>query len=270
MHPKWYPLNVRENNILKPVAFPGVSFVTQSVFRLVHRLFQSDFYADGGKKLPFLNFQYSLLYITSTSSCLRLLPLLPVTYTPPCTYPSIVYFKKHFLHKMCPIQSVLLLFIVCTIFLSSLTVYNTATLLTWSVQLIFSILFQHHISKLSMYFWSTFQSVQVSAPNKAMLQMQHLTSLFLKFKSNLLVKRVVLLDAAFAMEILDLISRVHLASFVLMLPKYLKYSKLLFFINHNICWRWFFSLIFPHLFPIHSIFQLQLIYQSCSEVPFLP
>jgi hypothetical protein len=32
-----------------------------------------------------------------------------------------------------------------------------------------------------------------------------------------------LLNGAFAMAILDLISRVHLASFVIMLPKYLKY-----------------------------------------------
>ena len=40
--------------------------------------------------------------------------------------------------------------------------------------------------------------------------------------SNLLVKRVFffLLTAAFAMAILDLISRVHLPSFVNMLPKY--------------------------------------------------
>ena len=47
----------------------------------------------------------------------------------------------------------------------------------------------------------------------------------LKFQSNLPVQRVFfLLNAAFAMAILDLISRVHLASFVTMLPKQLKYS----------------------------------------------
>jgi hypothetical protein len=41
----------------------------------------------------------------------------------------------------------------------------------------------------------------------------------------LLVKRAFfLLNAAFAMEILDLTSRVHLPSFVNMLPKYLKHS----------------------------------------------
>jgi hypothetical protein len=42
----------------------------------------------------------------------------------------------------------------------------------------------------------------------------------LSSKSNLLVKRVLfLLNAAFAMTILDLISRVHLASLVIMLTK---------------------------------------------------
>jgi hypothetical protein len=48
---------------------------------------------------------------------------------------------------------------------------NTSSFLTWSVQLIFSILLQHYISKISRYFWSTAPSVQVSAPYKAMLQM---------------------------------------------------------------------------------------------------
>jgi hypothetical protein len=39
------------------------------------------------------------------------------------------------------------------------------------------------------------------------------------FKSNLLVKSFFLLNAAFAMAILDLISRLHVASFVTMIPE---------------------------------------------------
>ena len=62
---------------------------------------------------------------------------------------------------------------VCRVFLSSLTLSNTSSFLTWSAQLIFSILFQHHISKLSRYFWPILQSVQASAPYKAILQMQN-------------------------------------------------------------------------------------------------
>jgi hypothetical protein len=50
--------------------------------------------------------------------------------------------------------------------------------------------------------------------------MQHFTSFFLKFNSSSLVKGVLfLLNAGFAMAILDLISRVHLASFVIKLHK---------------------------------------------------
>ena len=48
-----------------------------------------------------------------------------------------------------------------------------------------------------------------------MLQTYHFTSFFLKIKSNLLVKRFfLLLNAASAMAVLDLISRVHLPSSV--------------------------------------------------------
>jgi hypothetical protein len=52
---------------------------------------------------------------------------------------------------------------VCRIFLPSFTLCNTATLFTRSVQLIFSILLQHHISKLSRYFRSNFRRVQLSS-----------------------------------------------------------------------------------------------------------
>jgi hypothetical protein len=44
---------------------------------------------------------------------------------------------------------------------------NTSLFLTWSVQLTFSILLQHHISKISMCFRYTARSVQVSAPYRA-------------------------------------------------------------------------------------------------------
>jgi Zn-dependent protease with chaperone function len=50
---------------------------------------------------------------------------------------------------MWPIQFAIRLRSSCRIFLVSLTLSNTYLFLTWSVQLIFSILLQHHISKLS-------------------------------------------------------------------------------------------------------------------------
>ena len=155
--------------------------------------------------------EFPLLSLRSSSSFLRFLPRRPVTSIPPFIFPSITRCRRQFLRKMWPIQLAFRLLISCRIFLCSLTRSNTSSFLTWSVQLIFSILLQHHISKLSRCFWSTARSVRVSAPYKAMLQMLHYTSFVLNFKSNVLVKRAIfLLIAAFAMTILDFISKVHL------------------------------------------------------------
>ena len=110
---------------------------------------------------------YPLLFLMSSSSFLR---LLPITSIPPFLFPSITRCRRQFLPKMCPIQLAFRLLISRRIFLCSLTLSNTSSFLTRSIQMIFSILLQHHISKLSTCFWSTSRSVQVSAPSKAMLQ----------------------------------------------------------------------------------------------------
>jgi hypothetical protein len=72
------------------------------------------------------NFQYLLFSLRLSSSCLRLLLLLSVTSILPSIYPSVTCFKMQFLSKMWQIQLAFLLFIVCRIFLSSLTLYNTS------------------------------------------------------------------------------------------------------------------------------------------------
>jgi hypothetical protein len=114
--------------------------------------------------------QYPLLSPRTSSNCLRLLPRLLVTSIRPFIFPSLTSFRRRFLRKMWPIQLAFRFLISCRIFLCSLTLSNTSSFLTWSVQQI-SILLQHHISKLSRCFWSTARIVQVSAPYKAMLQM---------------------------------------------------------------------------------------------------
>jgi len=114
--------------------------------------------------------EYPLLSLRSSNSFLHLLPCLPVTSIPPCVFPSITHCRRQFLCKIWPIQFAFCLHISCRIFLCSLTLSNTPSFLTWSVQLIFSILLQHHVSKPSRCFWSTARSVQVSVPYKAMLQ----------------------------------------------------------------------------------------------------
>ena len=119
----------------------------------------------------YFKWEYPLLYLRPSSSFLRLLPRLLVTSISPFIFPSITCFRRQFLRKIWPIQLAFRFLISCRMFLSSLTLSNTSLFLTWSVQLIFSILLQHHISKLSRYFWSAAWSVQVSAPHKATLQM---------------------------------------------------------------------------------------------------
>ena len=104
--------------------------------------------------------EYPLLSLTS-SSFWRLLPCLLVTSISPYIFPSITCFRRQFVCKMWPIQLAFHLLISCRIFLCSLTLSNTSSFLTCSVQLIFSSLLQH-ISKLSSFFWSTIISLSIN------------------------------------------------------------------------------------------------------------
>ena len=98
--------------------------------------------------------EYPLLFLRLSSSFLRFLPRLLVTSISPFIFPSTTCFRRQFLRKMWPIQLAFRFLISCRIFLCSLTLSNTSSFLTWSVQLIFSILLQHHISKFSRHFLS--------------------------------------------------------------------------------------------------------------------
>ena len=109
-----------------------------------------------------MGFNSAFKGLISSSSFLHLLPSLPITSIPPFIFPSITRYSRQFLRKMWPIQFAFCLRISFRLFLCSLTLSNTSLFLTWSVQLIFPILLQHHILKLSRCFWSTAQSFQVS------------------------------------------------------------------------------------------------------------
>ena len=119
----------------------------------------------------FFSLQYPLFSLRSYSSLLRLLPRHSLSSSLPFVFPSITCFRRRFLPKIWPIHLSFLLVIIGRIFLCSLTLSNTSLFLTWSVQLIFSIILQHHISKLPRYFWSTVRSVPVSAPKQPTFQM---------------------------------------------------------------------------------------------------
>jgi hypothetical protein len=119
--------------------------------------------------------EYPLLSLRASNSFLRLPPCHPATSIPPCIFLLVTRCRRQ-LRKMWPIQFAFRLRIS-----RSLTLSNTSSFLTWSVQLIFSILLQHHISNISRCFWSTARSVQVSAPYIAMLQTCSLYTRYLKF-----------------------------------------------------------------------------------------
>jgi len=75
------------------------------------------------------SFQNPHVSLRSFSSCLRLLPLLPVTSSLPSTFLSIICFRSQFLRKMWPVHLAFPPITVCRIFLSSLTLSNTSLLL---------------------------------------------------------------------------------------------------------------------------------------------
>lgn len=91
-----------------------------------------------------LLFQFCLISLRWSSSCLHLVSSLSIPSTFPSLFPSKTCFRWQFLCKMSTVQLPSLLFIVFWIFLSFLTLCQPSSLFTPSVQLIF-ILLQHHV-----------------------------------------------------------------------------------------------------------------------------
>jgi hypothetical protein len=115
------------------------------------------------------NLQRPLSSLRSSSSCLRLIPRLPVTYILSSILPFITCSRRQFLRKIWPIQLTSLLFILRRIFLSYLTLCNTLISHTISPNDFL------HLSpapnfKPSRCFWCTFQSDQITASYIAVIQ----------------------------------------------------------------------------------------------------
>ena len=144
----------------------GHSYSLVLSYEWTHSLWQCVSSTECDLVLPLFNFQYPLFSFRPCGSSLRLFTRLPVT----SIIPSIGCSRRRSLCSMWPIQLAFLLFIVRRRFLFSLTLCNTS-FFTRSAQTLYSILHQHHISKLVRYFWSALQSAQVSVPYKAMLLM---------------------------------------------------------------------------------------------------
>ena len=117
--------------------------------------------------------EFPLLSLRSSNSFLRLHPCLPVTSIPPCIFPSVTRCRRQFRRKMWPIQFAFRLRISCRIFLCSFTLSNTSSFLTWLVQLILSILLQHHISKLSRCFCRDYRRYNLRTDVHSLLTKDH-------------------------------------------------------------------------------------------------
>ena len=162
----------------------------------------------------FLNFQYIIISPRSFSSCLCLLLLLSI----PCILPSITCFTKKFLGKIWQLQLVFLHFFVCKKFLSSLTLCNISS-------------FSHDRPNLSSPSFSitTFQNFQGfriylrKCPIVNTIQNNVSNVAFHSFLPICGELLFFLLNSAFATAILELISRLHLALFVVRLPTELKH-----------------------------------------------
>jgi hypothetical protein len=89
---------------------------------------------------------------------------------------------------MWPIKLLFLLFILCTLLIFSLTIWNTSSFPTQLNKLNFSVPLQHHSSILSSYLWFIFCSVQCSAPYKSLVANKEVYWFLAKIKSNLLLK----------------------------------------------------------------------------------
>ena len=87
--------------------------------------------------VSYFSLLYSVVYLISSSSCLRRLHLLPVTPVVPSIFPSITCVRRQFLHQLWPIQLVPLPFVLYVQCSFSPSVYAVPL---YSFQLIISIL----------------------------------------------------------------------------------------------------------------------------------
>ena len=90
--------------------------------------------------------QYPVLYLRSSSSFLRLLPLLLVISIAPFIFLSIICFRRQFLRKMWPIQLAFRFLISCRIFLCSFTLQHNVEKINVCVFTVAGYSFQHYSS----------------------------------------------------------------------------------------------------------------------------
>jgi len=153
-------------------------------------------------------------------------------------------------------------FIVCMVFLSSLPLCNTSSFLTWSVQLIF--LYPSpapHFKTFHVFLtyfpkYPSFNTIQSHIPNIALHYILLAESYFCHGNHGFNFLCTSCIMCYHATQIFEIF---HILQFFL---------STIICIGDG-CPEILISLVFPHSFPFHSIFQFQLVFhQSCPVASF--
>ena len=123
------PYEWKQSTVYRLVTLAVISIISALKFRpdVIHPFIHHVICLTTGPQLPpkrvlhivrscasSFNLQYLFVSLRWSSSCLRLLPRLPVTFILPSIFPSLAWFRRQFLSQMWPIQLALLLFTLCT------------------------------------------------------------------------------------------------------------------------------------------------------------
>ena len=251
---------------------PFIIIIPLPALRQVHRLFQSEFSTECYIVLP-LSIYNILSFPRLYYSCLRLLLCLPITYMFFSSFPSIVCSIRQFLAKMWPNQLAFLYFAVCRIFISSFNLRNDRFphyRSNWSSPSFSSATFQNfpgicdlfsYVSKLQHYKMlcskrstSLFSSLSLSP----ICLWQSLIPVECCFCYSNLVSNFTCTSCIFCYYSTQVVEIFHISRFL---------------IGYNICWDGCFeiiiTLLFPHLFLLHNIFQFLFVYQLCPIALFI-
>ena len=151
-----YYLNVQFRGQKLICSFCGLSYVRSIASTIASSPYSVTYCFLFQFTVSLLLFKVIQLLLTSSSSS-------SLHFYLPSIFPPITCFRRKFLRQLWPIWSAFLLYIVCSIFLPSLTLCNTS-FLTRSVKPISILLHTTFQNFLPRYFCYAFQSVQVSMP----------------------------------------------------------------------------------------------------------
>ena len=132
--------NRESGHLVNHVLFP------QFALRQVQNLFKSDFSTKGDLVLPFLDLQYTAVSLKQSSSCLLLIPRLPVTSNLPYFFLSITCFRRQFVPNMWSVISTFLFSLFLRYFFPPflfVILHSSRCLSNWTILSLFSSKFEN-------------------------------------------------------------------------------------------------------------------------------